>query len=66
MQHLPFKFPGERKFAFAVKLTLFLTTGFAIPFVAAAYQLYVRTIMFVGAKLNFSLGKRVQEPLIKD
>jgi len=37
--HLPFQFPGEKKFAFAVKLTLFLTSGFAIPFAASAYQL---------------------------
>ena len=48
MQHLPFQFPGEKKFAFAVKLTLFLTSGFSIPFLAAAYQLYVPTFMFVG------------------
>lgn len=39
MQHLPFQFPGEKKFAFAAKLTVFLTVGFSIPFLAAAYQL---------------------------
>ena len=50
MQHLPFQFPGERKFAFAAKLTLFLASGFSIPFLAAAYQLYVPTVMFVGCQ----------------
>lgn len=65
MQHLPFKFPGEKKFAFAAKLTLFLSFGFSIPFLAAAYQLYVPTIMFSVAKLNFSSGERAQDLLIK-
>jgi len=37
--HLPFQFPGEKKFAFGVKLTLFMTFGFSIPFLAARYQL---------------------------
>lgn len=50
MQHLPFQFPGEKKFAFAVKLTIFLASGFAIPFVASAYQLYVPTTMFVSCQ----------------
>jgi hypothetical protein len=53
MQHLPFQFPGEKKFAFAVKLTLFLASGFAIPFAASAYQLYVPTIMLVGSQTKF-------------
>jgi hypothetical protein len=65
MQHLPFDFPGEKKFAFAVKLTLFLGFGFSIPFLAAAYQLYVLRSCLSVAKLNFSSGKRVQELLIK-
>jgi len=65
-QHLPFQFPGDKKFAFGAKLTLFLTFGFSIPFLASAYQLYVVLIILVSvAKLNFSSGKRVQELLIK-
>ena len=27
-------------------------TGFAIPFAASAYQLYVHTIMFVGRQIK--------------
>ncbi|KAH7887827.1 hypothetical protein F5I97DRAFT_904009 [Phlebopus sp. FC_14] len=37
--HLPFQFPGKNRAAFAVKLSLFLLTGFSIPFGAAAFQL---------------------------
>ncbi|KDR83837.1 hypothetical protein GALMADRAFT_133240 [Galerina marginata CBS 339.88] len=37
--HLPFQFPGEKKFAFGVKLCAYLGVGFAIPFIASAYQL---------------------------
>ncbi|KAH7916193.1 hypothetical protein BJ138DRAFT_1140371 [Hygrophoropsis aurantiaca] len=37
--HLPFQFPGNRKLSFGVKVAVFLTTGFTIPFAAAAYQL---------------------------
>ncbi|KAF8165430.1 hypothetical protein B0H34DRAFT_689156 [Crassisporium funariophilum] len=37
--HLPFNFPGQKKFAFATKVTLYLTLGFSIPFIAAGYQL---------------------------
>ncbi|KAF8812358.1 hypothetical protein BYT27DRAFT_7132867 [Phlegmacium glaucopus] len=37
--HLPFQFPGDKKFAFGAKVTLFLTFGFSIPFLASAYQL---------------------------
>ncbi|KAL4075937.1 hypothetical protein J3A83DRAFT_4370153 [Scleroderma citrinum] len=37
--HLPFQFPGNRRAAFAVKLSAFLISGFSIPFLAAAFQL---------------------------
>ncbi|KIJ70180.1 hypothetical protein HYDPIDRAFT_104854 [Hydnomerulius pinastri MD-312] len=37
--HLPFSFPGNKRKAFAVKLSLFLISGFSIPFAAAAFQL---------------------------
>ncbi|KAF5321591.1 hypothetical protein D9619_000463 [Psilocybe cf. subviscida] len=36
--HLPFAWP-ENKISFGVKVSAYLITGFAIPFVAAAYQL---------------------------
>lgn len=36
---MPFDYRNKR--TFAVKLVLFLGTGFAIPFGAAYYQLYV-------------------------
>ncbi|GLB33717.1 putative cytochrome c oxidase subunit VIIc [Lyophyllum shimeji] len=38
--HLPFQFPGEKKGIFAAKLIAFLGTGFAIPFLAAKWQLH--------------------------
>lgn len=38
-QHLPFAFPGKNRAAFGIKLSLFLISGFSIPFAAAAYQL---------------------------
>ncbi|KIK99244.1 hypothetical protein PAXRUDRAFT_132487 [Paxillus rubicundulus Ve08.2h10] len=37
--HLPFAFPGKKRAAFGVKLSLFLISGFSIPFAAAAFQL---------------------------
>jgi len=37
--HLPFAFPGKKRLAFGAKLSLFLLTGFSIPFSAATYQL---------------------------
>ncbi|PPQ64696.1 hypothetical protein CVT24_008323 [Panaeolus cyanescens] len=37
--HLPFAFPGQKKAAFGTKLTLFLVSGFSIPFVASVWQL---------------------------
>ncbi|KAI9574579.1 hypothetical protein HD554DRAFT_2166053 [Boletus coccyginus] len=37
--HLPFAFPGKKRTAFGVKLSLFLISGFSIPFAAAAFQL---------------------------
>jgi len=37
--HLPFAFPGKKRAAFGIKLSLFLITGFSIPFAAAAFQL---------------------------
>ncbi|KAN0097357.1 hypothetical protein V8E55_001803 [Tylopilus felleus] len=36
--HLPFAFPKNRA-AFGIKLSLFLISGFSIPFAAAAFQL---------------------------
>jgi len=41
LQHLPFKFPGDKKGRFGAKVFVFLFTGFSIPFLASAYQLYV-------------------------
>ncbi|KAI6035289.1 hypothetical protein F5J12DRAFT_792440 [Pisolithus orientalis] len=38
-QHLPFQFPGNKRAAFAFKLSAFLISGFSIPFLAAAFQL---------------------------
>ncbi|KAG6855111.1 hypothetical protein C0991_006040 [Blastosporella zonata] len=38
--HLPFQLPGKNKVPFATKVTVFLITGFSIPFVAAKWQLY--------------------------
>jgi hypothetical protein len=57
-QHLPFKFPGDKKFAFAAKLTFFLAFGFSIPFIAAGYQLYVLTIMFVGCQTELQAKEK--------
>ncbi|KAF8138576.1 hypothetical protein EV363DRAFT_1394018 [Boletus edulis] len=37
--HLPFAFPGKKRAAFGIKLSLFLLSGFSIPFAAAAFQL---------------------------
>ncbi|EGO27423.1 hypothetical protein SERLADRAFT_460814 [Serpula lacrymans var. lacrymans S7.9] len=38
--HFPFQFPGEKKkAAFGLKVALFLTTGFSLPFAAALFQL---------------------------
>ncbi|KAI6152000.1 hypothetical protein BKA82DRAFT_19574 [Pisolithus tinctorius] len=37
--HLPFQFPGNKRAAFAFKLSAFLISGFSIPFLAAAFQL---------------------------
>ncbi|KAG9317558.1 hypothetical protein JVU11DRAFT_1765 [Chiua virens] len=37
--HLPFAFPGKNRAAFGIKLSIFLISGFSIPFAAAAYQL---------------------------
>ncbi|KAG5716535.1 hypothetical protein E4T56_gene16325 [Termitomyces sp. T112] len=37
--HLPFQFPGKNKAPFAAKVFVYLATGFAIPFVAAKWQL---------------------------
>ncbi|KAF9226466.1 hypothetical protein BS17DRAFT_775669 [Gyrodon lividus] len=37
--HLPFAFPGKKRAAFGVKLSLFLLSGFSIPFAASAFQL---------------------------
>ncbi|KAJ3766363.1 hypothetical protein FB446DRAFT_653929 [Lentinula raphanica] len=37
--HLPFAWPHDKKASFAIKLTAYLGLGFAIPFVAGAYQL---------------------------
>ncbi|KAG8218740.1 hypothetical protein J3R82DRAFT_4410 [Butyriboletus roseoflavus] len=37
--HLPFAFPGKKRAAFAIKLSLFLLSGFSIPFAAVTYQL---------------------------
>ena len=40
-QHIPFDYSNRA--AFATKLSAFLLTGFAIPFVAAVYQMYVHS-----------------------
>ncbi|KAH0840027.1 hypothetical protein J3R83DRAFT_991, partial [Lanmaoa asiatica] len=37
--HLPFAFPGKNRAAFGIKLSLFLLSGFSIPFTAVAFQL---------------------------
>ncbi|KAF9247215.1 hypothetical protein BU15DRAFT_70049 [Melanogaster broomeanus] len=37
--HLPFAFPGKNRAAFGAKLTVFLLTGFSIPFAAVFFQL---------------------------
>ncbi|KAJ3999518.1 hypothetical protein F5050DRAFT_1737452 [Lentinula boryana] len=37
--HLPFAWPHDKKTSFALKLTAYLGFGFAIPFIAGAYQL---------------------------
>ncbi|KAF9058084.1 hypothetical protein BJ165DRAFT_1521399 [Panaeolus papilionaceus] len=37
--HLPFAFPGQKKAAFAAKLTFFLVSGFSIPIAASVWQL---------------------------
>ncbi|KAF8558885.1 hypothetical protein OG21DRAFT_1493718 [Imleria badia] len=37
--HLPFAFPGKNRAVFGIKLSLFLISGFSIPFAAAAFQL---------------------------
>ncbi|KAJ3894580.1 hypothetical protein GG344DRAFT_73883 [Lentinula edodes] len=37
--HLPFAWPHDKKASFALKLTAYLGIGFAIPFIAGAYQL---------------------------
>lgn len=37
LQHIPFDY--KNRAAFATKLTAYLATGFAIPFIAAFYQL---------------------------
>ena len=41
-QNMPFDYSNKR--TFAIKVAVFLSTGFAIPFVAAAIQLYVLTM----------------------
>jgi hypothetical protein len=40
-QHLPFKWPGEKKGRFALKVFAYMFTGFSIPFLAAEYQMCV-------------------------
>lgn len=42
VQHIPFDY--DKKAVFGVKVTAYLVTGFAIPFVAAYYQLYVARV----------------------
>ncbi|KIM68617.1 hypothetical protein SCLCIDRAFT_884864 [Scleroderma citrinum Foug A] len=37
--HGEYHFPGNKRAAFAVKLSAFLLAGFSIPFVAAVFQL---------------------------
>ncbi|KIK65356.1 hypothetical protein GYMLUDRAFT_38804 [Collybiopsis luxurians FD-317 M1] len=37
--HLPFAWPHDKKAGFAIKLVAYLGLGFAIPFVAGAWQL---------------------------
>jgi hypothetical protein len=39
IKHIPFDY--DKKVPFAIKTFLYLSTGFAIPFVASYYQLYV-------------------------
>ena len=39
MQHIPFDY--NKKGIFGAKVAAYLVTGFALPFVAAYYQLYV-------------------------
>lgn len=43
-QATPFKHEFNDRVSFAVKLTAFVVTGAAIPFVAAYYQLYVNFV----------------------
>ena len=46
MQHIPFDY--EKKGTFGVKVVAYLVSGFAIPFVAAYYQLYVSSLVLSG------------------
>ena len=46
-QHIPFDY--DKKAVFGVKVAAYLITGFAVPFVAAYYQLYV-SIMRCGRR----------------
>jgi hypothetical protein len=58
VQHLPFKWPGQKKGVFGFKLFVFLASGFSIPFAAAAYQLCVSRIMLTIDYRYFVVGKR--------
>ena len=42
-QHIPFNYEGS-KAIFGVKVTLFLLSGFSVPFIASYYQMYVQNI----------------------
>ncbi|RPD61965.1 hypothetical protein L227DRAFT_573838 [Lentinus tigrinus ALCF2SS1-6] len=42
-QHIPFDY--EKKGLFGAKVAAYLISGFAVPFVAAYYQLYVFTML---------------------
>ncbi|KIM46274.1 hypothetical protein M413DRAFT_441358 [Hebeloma cylindrosporum] len=37
--HLPFAWPGDKKFSFGVKVSAYLALGFSLPFFASWYQL---------------------------
>ena len=39
LQNMPFKY--NKKVSYGSKLTIFMVSGFALPFVAAYYQMYV-------------------------
>lgn len=49
-RQMPFDYRNRK--TFAVKLVLFTSTGFAIPFIAAYYQLYVRSALPCGLERN--------------